>query len=215
MIPTHIRAVIFDVDGLLIDSEPYWRQTTKAFFAKYNKPFHENVHRHIMGMGLREIIEYFKHEHGFIGETEALVKERIEMLYELLLKDVVLMEGVEELIRKLHKKGMPLAIATSAHIKEKTQLMLGKFGLEEMFTVFVSGEDVHKAKPAPDIYLKTADLLAVNPKDCLVLEDAPKGVQAGKAAGMYVIGVNKDERIFNELKEAGADSVCHSLEEVI
>ena len=213
-IPRQIKAVIFDVDGLMIDSEPYWYQTTEAFFKKYNKPFHPSIHSHIRGRGLHDIIEYFKKEHGFVGDTDALVAERKEMLYELLLKDVALMEGAEELISKLYKKRMPLAIATSAHTKDKLELMLNKFGIVKMFKFFVSGEDIKKAKPAPDIYLKTAELLHVDPSFCLVFEDAPNGVKAGKAAGMIVYGINKDEDFYSKLIEVGADEVFHSLKEV-
>lgn len=210
----NIKAVIFDVDGLLIDSEPYWYRTTEAFFAKHNKPFHEKIHEHIRGRGLHEIIEYFKKEHGFVGNTETLVAERKAMLYKLLLANVQLMEGAEKIIRHLHKEGMPLAIATSAHEKEIAKQMLSKFGIADMFSVIVCGEDVKKGKLAPDIYLLTAKLLQISPQDCLVFEDAPNGAIAGKAAGMIVYGINKDEYFFNKLKETGADKVFHSLSEV-
>lgn len=213
-IPDYIQAVIFDVDGLLIDSEPYWHKTTEIFFAKHNKPFTTDVHHRIMGLGLREMMEYFKKEHGFTGDIDEMVTERKELVYAMLLKEVKLMDGAEELIRALHKKGYPLAIATSAHTQDKTVLMLGKFGLAELFAFYVSGEDVKKAKPAPDIYLQTAKLLKIAPKNCLVLEDAPNGVIAGKAAGMYVIGVNKDQRIAKGLTAAKADVVVESLQEI-
>lgn len=153
-IPKHIKAVIFDMDGLLIDSEPYWRQTTEAYFAKHNKPFSDEVHRHIMGRGLRDIIEYFKSEWGFEGDTDAMIVERKELLYTYLLENLTLMEGAEELIRALHEKSIPLAIATSGHSVEKTKQIVQKFDLEKCFTLFVSGDDVPNAKPSPDIYLK-------------------------------------------------------------
>jgi len=87
-------------------------------------------------------------------------------------------------------------------------------GLEAYFSVLVSGDDVPKSKPAPDIYLRTAELLHVAPEQCLVLEDAPNGVAAGKAAGMTVIGVNQDENMHKKLKEAKADEVVHTVEEI-
>jgi HAD superfamily hydrolase (TIGR01509 family) len=210
-IPQHIKAVLFDMDGLLIDSEPYWRRTTEAYFAKYNKPFSDEVHRHIMGRGLRDIIEYFKSEWGFVGDTDAMIVERKEMLYTYLLDNLTLMDGAETLIKALHKKGFLLAVATSGHSVEKTKEIVGTFGLEKCFRVFVSGDDVPNAKPAPDIFLKAAEALAVAPKNCLVFEDAPNGVKAGKAAGMTVYGVNADETIYNKLKRANADYVCSSL----
>lgn len=213
-IPKHIKAVIFDMDGLLIDSEPYWRQTTEAFFAKHNKPFSDEVHRHIMGRGLRDIIEYFKSEWGFEGDTDAMIVERKELLYTYLLENLTLMEGAEELIRALHEKNIPLAIATSGHSVEKTKQIVQKFDLEKCFSVFASGDDVQNAKPAPDIFLKAAELLNIDPIYCLVFEDAPNGVRAGKAAKMTVYGVNSDTEIKSNLLTAGADKAFLSITEV-
>lgn len=213
-IPPDIKAVIFDMDGLLIDSEPYWRQTTEAFFAKHNKVFSEEGHRYIHGRGLRDIIEYFKREWGFEGDTDALIEERKEMLYEFLLKNLSLMDGAESLIHALDKKIIPMAIATSGHSRQRTKEILGALGVEHGFSVLVSGEDVKQAKPSPDIYLKTAELLTVEPKHCLVFEDAPNGVKAGKAAGMFVVGVNSDVAIAKKLQESGADNVLTSLKQV-
>lgn len=214
-LPTSIKAVIFDVDGLLIDSEPYWKKTTETFFAKHNKPFKQEVHQYLHGRGLRDTIEYFKREHGFVGDTDELIAKRREMLYEYLLPNVTLMEGAEKLIRSLHKEGLPLAIATSGHTRDRTKLLLQKLGLEDIFSVLVSGDDVTNAKPAPDIFLLAAQLLGVDPRQCLVLEDAPNGVLAGKAAGMVVYGVNKNEEIYFRLKEVKPDKLLHSLLELV
>ncbi|HSX08715.1 MAG TPA: HAD family phosphatase [Candidatus Saccharimonadales bacterium] len=214
-IPSSIKAAIFDMDGLMIDSEPYWAQADKAFFEKYGKPYSSEVNVKIMGMGQREIMEFFKKEYGFIGETGALIKERKKLLYKFLLADVKLMEGIEELIHALYKEEIILAIATSGHTVEKAQEILAKFKLQDYFSLAVSGDDVEKSKPAPDIYLKTAELLYVQPSVCLVFEDAPKGVQAAKAAGMTVFAVNKDPELYQKVKEAGADEVFKSLTEIL
>lgn len=213
-IPSHIKAVIFDMDGLLIDSEPYWKKTTEAFFAKHNKPFHPRVHEYAHGRGLRDIVEYFKSEWGFEGDTDALIAERKQVLYELLLKELALMEGADKLIRALHKKRIPLAIATSGHSRERTKEILGKVGLEKIFAVLVSGEEVSHAKPDPEIYVKTAKLLTVKSENCLIFEDAPNGVLSGKDAGMFVIGVNTEQEIAEKLQKSGADKVVASLKEV-
>lgn len=213
-IPSHIKAVIFDMDGLLIDSEPYWEKTTEAFFAKHNKPLSPAVYEYTLGRGLRDVVEYFKREWGFEGDTDTLIAERKETLYTFLLKDLAFMKGAEELIRAIRKDRLLLAIATSAHSHERTKEILSKADLDKFFPVLVSGDDVKEAKPAPDIYLKTAELLKINPKDCLVFEDAPNGVKAGKAAGMTVYAVNKDESMYSKLKKAGADAVFQSLKEV-
>ncbi len=213
-IPSHITAAIFDMDGLMIDSEPFWAKADKEFFKRHNKPYAPEINLHIMGMGQREIIENYKKEFGFIGETQNLIVERKNILYEFLLVDITLMEGVREIIVALQRKGLKLAIATSGHTSEKAGEILGKVGLKNYFSIIVSGDDVSRSKPAPDIYLKTAEQLQTSPSECIVFEDAPNGVQAGKTAGMTVYGINNDEEIFNKLKETGADEVFKSLAEI-
>lgn len=214
IIPSYIKAVIFDMDGLMIDSEPFWAKADEVFLEGHEIPYTPEINLHIMGMGQREIIEYYKKEFGLTGETQELIAERKKLLYAFLLADVKLLEGVEVSIKALHKNAIPLAIATTGHTQEKTREILEKVGLETYFSIVVSGEDVKRGKPAPDIYVRTAELLGINTSVCLVFEDAPNGVKAAKAAGMVVYGVNKNEKIFNKLKEAGADEVFRSFKEV-
>ncbi|HSA83940.1 MAG TPA: HAD family phosphatase [Patescibacteria group bacterium] len=213
-IPAFIKAVIFDVDGLLIESEPYWYQTTEAFFEKYNKPFHEDIHKQIRGKSLHDIMEYFKKEYGFVGDTKELIVERKAMLYEVLLDNVALMEGSQVLLHDLHKKGIPMAIATAAHKRDMIEKMLEETGVQSMFSVVLCGEDVAKNKPAPDIYLLAAKQLHVAPKACLVLEDSATGVLAGKSAGMTVYGINGEREFHKGLEEAGADKIFTSLAQI-
>jgi HAD superfamily hydrolase (TIGR01509 family) len=214
-IPPNSKVTIFDMDGLMIDSEPYWAKADKAFFEKYNKPYEPEISQRIMGMGQREIMEFYKKEFGFVGDTQSLIRERKNLLYEFLLSEITLLEGVKEIISALYQEELILAVATSGHTVERAQSILGKVGLQKYFSLVVSGDDVEKSKPAPDIYLKTAELLFVQPSVCLVFEDAPTGVQAGKAAGMSVYGVNKDPNLYQKLQEAGADNVFKSLKEVL
>jgi len=214
-ISSHILAVIFDMDGLMIDSEPYWAKADKVFLEGHSIPYTPQINLHIMGMGQREIVEYYKKEFGLTGDTKELIHERRELLYTFLLANVHLLEGVEEIVTFLYKKGLPLAIATTGHTREKARKILEKVGLESYFHIIVSGDDVPKGKPAPDIYFKAAELLQMDPTVCLVFEDAPNGVKAGKAAGMTVYGVNKDEKIYRKLKEAEADEVFGNLKDVL
>lgn len=209
-----MKAVIFDLDGLLIDSEASWRKATALFFERHNKEYTDEISEKIMGMGLKEITEFFKTTYGFTGDTDVLVDERRNLMYESLMKDLTLMPGAKQVIEYLYSRHIPLAIATSGHTKEKTKEIGEKLGIKNYFTAFVSGDDFEKAKPAPDMYLAAAKMLRVAPIDCLVFEDAPNGVIAGKAAGMQVYAVNKDALLQEKLQRAGADKVFSSLEEV-
>lgn len=209
-----LKAVIFDLDGLLIDSEAYWRKATSLFFDRHHKKYTDDISEKIMGMGLKEITEFFKTTYGFTGDTDVLVDERRNLMYKLLMKDLTLMPGAKQVIENLYSRHLPLAIATSGHTKEKTKEIVKHLGTENYFTVFISGDDFEKAKPAPDMYLAAAEQLHIAPIDCLVFEDAPNGVVAGKAAGMQIYAVNNNASLQEKLRSAGADKVFSSLEEV-
>jgi 16S rRNA pseudouridine516 synthase len=213
-IPSHIKAVIFDVDGLLIDSEPYWMQADQAFFSLHNKKHTTEIHNKVKGMGQKDIMEQFKIDYGFEGDTAELIAQRKELLYDKLMPEITLMEGAEELINHLKENGYPLAVATGGHSKEKMKELLVILNLEPAFAEIVTADQVEHGKPAPDIFLKAAEHLNTDPSACLVFEDAPNGVLAGKAAGMTVYGVNKDEWWRRELKDSGADQIFTSLLEV-
>ncbi|HYK08243.1 MAG TPA: HAD family phosphatase [Candidatus Eisenbacteria bacterium] len=209
-----MRAVIFDLDGLLIDSEGAWRKATAEFFKRHGKEYTDAISEKIMGMGLREITELFKREYGFIGDTDELITERRSLMYEILFRDLVLMPGAKELITLLSSHKIPMAIATSGHAKDKTKEIGERLGIKKYIAAFISGDDFKKAKPAPDMYLTSAKMLGISPSNCLVFEDAPNGVVAGKAAGMTVYAVNKDSEMQEKLKKAGADKVFNSLKDV-
>jgi HAD superfamily hydrolase (TIGR01509 family) len=204
----------FDVDGLLIDSEPYWIKADADFFSKHKKKHTPEVNNKVRGMGHKEIMERWKKEYGFTGDTEALTAQRKALLYEHLLPEISLMEGAKELIARLKELKYPMAIATSGHGKEKVKDLLDTLTVGDAFTAIITADMVAKSKPAPDIFLKAASSLNLNPLDCLVFEDAPNGVRAGKAAGMTVFAVNSDSSWKQPLQEAGADKIFKSLAEI-
>ncbi len=210
------KAVIFDADGLLFDSEPMWRQTRQEILRRRNIIVDPMVSTGTKGMGLRESIEVHKKFFGYEGDVELLLVEYREVLYELLLaKEDLLFSGVEELIKKLFHEGKKLAIATGGHTPKGLQLLLDKFGLTKYFDFLASCDDVENGKPAPDVYLYAAKKLEVSPEAAVVMEDAGNGTKAGKSAGMIVIGVNRDEKGKEELRNAGADVIIESLEELL
>ena len=207
----NFKAVIFDLDGLLIDSEPVWDKADDLFLqGKYTVDIREKI----MGMGQEGTIELFKKEAGLKGDTGELIEKRRKLLLSLLMKDLKLFAGVKELLEALKEKQCLMAIATGGYSKSKTEEILTDVGIRNYFLVVISGDEVKRGKPFPDIFLQAAIELGVNPQDCLVLEDALNGIEAAKRAGMTAYGVNSDEEILKKLKQRGADQVFSNLAEV-
>lgn len=210
----NIKAVIFDLDGLIIDSEPFWDKADTELLRRRGKKYSSEVRKQILGRSQRESMEYFRKELGLSEDIDKLIDERLSILYEMLLSQIIFMEGASEIIDKLHRKGISMALATGGHKKDGVIRILSMLGIVDYFSVIVTFQDVYRGKPASDAFLKAAELLEVAPECCLVLEDSPNGVIAGKAAGMKVYGVNKDEDIYRKLKDAGADKALRSLSEI-
>ena len=211
LLKPQIRAVIFDLDGLLIDSEPIWDQAYYNMLEK--KGLKDQIVKDTSGMGLKEFIEIWK-KYGLVGDTDELLKEYRKTFYEILMeKDIPVMDGVNELLIKLEGH-YQLAVATGGHTKEKCSQILKNLRIDGYFDVVVSSDDVKEGKPAPDVYIYTAEKLGVESAKCLVLEDSINGVLSARAAQAEVFGVNPDEKTREQLDKAGADRVFKSLSEV-
>jgi HAD superfamily hydrolase (TIGR01509 family) len=208
-------AVIFDCDGLLIDSEPTWHKVHPAFLAKHGVTLGDEALKASLGRGIKDVIAYHK-SHGLEGDTDALAAEFRSMFYDEFLSDggPILMPGAAEFVQKIAKEGYKIGLATGGHTKEAVEKMLAQVKLREYFSVIVSSDMVDKGKPEPDIFLYTAKQLEVASSQCVVFEDSPNGVLAGKKAGMMVVGVNPLAGLRDELHEAGADIVVPSLLEI-
>ncbi len=213
-LPSHIKAVIFDLDGLLMDSEPLWGQVDFEMLGERGFKPTEELFRRRLGTGNKKTVEIYKEEFGLSDNVNAFAQERQERVFKLLDQHVPPMEGAETLVRSLADKEIKLAIATSGHHKERMQKILKELGISNFISAIVTGEELERLKPFPDIFLHAAGKLNVNSQDCLVFEDAPNGIEAAKAAGMMAYGVNRDEETRRQLKEKGADNVFSSLLEV-
>jgi len=206
-----MKAVIFDLDGLLIDSEPVWYKANDLFLKRRGFAYTPELQMEMMGTGQKEAIAIFKKKFKLNGSVDGLIKERKTIFYNLFSKDIKLMQGVPELLEGLKSKNMPMAIATGGHPPGKVKEILQMFNLRNYFSVIVSSDQVKRGKPYPDVYLFTSKLLSLNPDDCLVLEDTANGVLSGKAAGMSVIGVNSNLKMRENLLKAGAQKVYSNL----
>ena len=191
-------ALIFDMDGLMVDSEPLWWSVERALAAEHGKEWSDELALRCIGTGLPNTIHTIRAELGIdIGLEEGvtwLVDTFISRIAELELKP-----GLEELVAAAKARGLPLAVASSS-TQRLVEASLGRFALGQHFQAVICGDMVEQLKPAPDIFLYAAAQLAVEPSDCLVLEDSIAGVRAAVAAGMQVIAVPElDGTAFAEL----------------
>lgn len=184
-----IDAVIFDVDGTLVDSMWIWEAVDEDYFVKYNLTRPENFHEDIEGKSYREVAQYYLDHFPELEHTlEELMDEWTEMAHSKYMHEVVLKNGVYELLCKMHEDGKQIGIATS-NGKSLVEDMLRALQVDHLFDSVHSACEVKAGKPSPDVYLLVAEDLGVKPEHCLVFEDVPMGILAGKNAGMRVCAV--------------------------
>ena len=209
-----MQAVIFDLDGTLIDSMWMWRQIDIDYLARHGHPLPEDLQDCIEGMSFSETAVYFKERFRLTDPLDVIKDDWNRMAYDIYVNDVPLKPGVLEFLQYLKKQGIRTGIATS-NSKELLLAVLKSLSIKEYFDEIHTSCEVEKGKPAPDIYLLVAEKLGVKPEACLVFEDIMQGIMAGKAAGMKVCAV-KDE--FSEKQEAEkkatADWFIDGFEEV-
>ena len=182
-----IKAIIFDLDGLLINSEGSWNLIRTQIFSEYGKPWTDADHKAVMGVNTREWANYMLRRLGSDLDPQKLVQMVIERLSARYQKEIPFLPGAKEAIR-IAGKLYPLGLASGSHHR-LLEIVTAHPDLAGKFSVVVSADDVESGKPAPDIYLETARKMGVSPENCLCLEDSANGIRAGKAAGMKVIAV--------------------------
>lgn len=182
------RFFIFDMDGVLIDSEPLHNQMMDLVFERLNLHFSTEYRASLTGMAGIPMWQKIASDRGLTQTPEELLKFHRELLFsELDDKSVPIVSGIKTLIERLIQQNYRLAVASSSEMN-LIHYFLKKLKLFSFFDVIVSGENLPKSKPHPEIFIKTAELLGANPKNCIVLEDSKNGVTAAKNAGMFCIG---------------------------
>ncbi|PQA58868.1 HAD family hydrolase [Siphonobacter curvatus] len=192
-----LRAALFDMDGVIVDNMAYHETAWRLFCENHGFPFsREMYYTNLNGKNSFDSFAYLLGRDPSPEEVRQMSDEKEEMYrtsYGPVLEPA---EGLISFLNILHEYGVKCAVATSAPI-ENVQFTLDGTGLRPLFDVVVDASMVQNGKPAPDIYLKAAELVEVHPSNCVVFEDALLGIQAGKAAGMKVVGVStshsKDE----------------------
>jgi HAD superfamily hydrolase (TIGR01509 family) len=199
-----IEGIVFDMDGVLIDSHPVHRVAWSKFLATVGKSITDEGLSFILGGRRRE--EILRHFFGDLPESKiAEYGHQKDLFFEENFHDVKLIPGVREFLESLEITGVKSAIATSAS-SARTWGTLHRLGLDQKFAVVVTGDDVDAGKPDPQVYNLAAQGMNLSPEKLLVLEDAPCGVQAAKAAGMRCIGVTTNGRA-EMLRQCGAERV--------
>jgi HAD superfamily hydrolase (TIGR01509 family) len=211
-----IKGVLFDMDGVLVDSEPFICKAAIMMFDELGvKVMAEDFHPFV-GMGENRYIGGVAESYGVKVDIEQ-VKARTYEIYEIIVRDKLLpLPGAHEFISKCRKKGLKLALATSAD-SVKMKVNLREIGLSpDLFHSIITGLDVENKKPFPDIYIKAARNIGLDPAECLVVEDAVSGIKAGKSAGCRCLAITSS---FDASALHEADWICESLlkvpEEVI
>jgi HAD superfamily hydrolase (TIGR01509 family) len=207
-----IEAVIFDLDGVLLDSEQVWDEAREQLAGERGGRWHENAQRDMMGMSS---LEWSRYMHDVIGlreppeEISREVARRLALLYREHLPAV---SGAREAVERLAGR-WPLGLASSSN-RELIDLALELLGVAHLFKATVSSEEVARGKPSPDVYLEAARRLGVDPTHAAAIEDSENGVGAAKAAGMRVIAIPNEHFPPDAKALAHADVVLRSLDEL-
>ncbi len=182
------EAVIFDLDGSLVDSMWMWERIDIEYLGKFGIPMPKDLQRQIEGMSFNETAQYFKSHFHLPDSLEQIKEDWNRMAWDKYRHEVPLKPGAAAFLEQCRKDGARLGIATS-NSRELVETIAEVHGLREYFSCIMTACDVKKGKPAPDIYLAVAGALGVSPKNCLVFEDIVPGIMAGKNAGMEVCAV--------------------------
>ncbi len=209
-----IEAVIFDLDGTLIDSMWMWKQIDIDYLARHGHALPEDLQDCIEGMSFSETAVYFKERFALSDPLDVIKDDWNRMAYDIYVNEVPLKPGVLAFLQYLKQKGIRTGIATS-NSKELLQAVLESLGIAEYFDELHTSCEVKRGKPAPDIYLLVADRLGAEPEKCLVFEDIMQGILAGKAAGMKVCAVQDAYSLKQEAeKRETADWFIDGFEEI-
>lgn len=211
----NIKAVIFDLDGTLVDSMWMWRDIDIEYLGRFGIPLPETLQKDISGMSFSETAVYFKETFGIPDSLDEIKKAWNDMAFYKYTHEVPLKPGVLEFLKRLKMQGIRTGIATS-NSKELVEAVVESLHISEYLDEIHTSCEVAKGKPAPDIYLLVAECLGVMPEQCLVFEDIPEGILSGKRADMKTCAVEDEFSLgMTEEKKYLADYYIAHYDEVI
>ena len=193
-----IKAVLFDMDGVIFDTEREYLKEWEVIFKKYGYKMKKEIYISVMGRGRKKVKEIFKEKFGEDLPIDKMYIEKDKMLKEAVENNKVpLKEGALELLEFLKENGYKIALATSAK-RERVKIQVRHAKIENIFDAIVCSEDITNSKPDPEIFLKAAEKVCVNPENCIVIEDSEAGIKAAfnaKMIGFHVEDLKKADEI--------------------
>jgi HAD superfamily hydrolase (TIGR01509 family) len=207
-----IEAVVFDLDGVLLQSEEVWDSVRERYVRERGGRYDEEVQRAMMGMSAPEWSRYLHEEAGVPDEPDAINRDVVARMLEAYRRELPLLPGAEEAVRRT-AAAFPVALASSSN-REVFEAVLELAGLTGCFRATVSSEEVERGKPAPDVYLEAARRLGIAADRCAAVEDSHAGIRSASSAGMRVVAIPNASYPPDEEALALADLTLQSLDQL-
>ena len=207
------RAIIFDLDGVLADSEPWWDKIDAQLLAEYGAAYRGECHREVLGVSYPIAVEFFKKKFGITAPTNEMMKRRGEIATKFFADRVDLFPSTKEVLEQLRRANLKLGLATSS-VSASARPFLDRHRIRKFFDVIITGDEIERGKPDPDIYLRTAEKLGVAANECLVIEDSLSGIAAAKAAKMRVAAIPDRRFVDPRDYEKESDHLLNDLSEI-
>jgi HAD superfamily hydrolase (TIGR01509 family) len=206
MISKTFEAVLFDMDGTLVDTEPYWLEAETALMARFGYTWSEDDQRHCLGGPLPRVGDYM---HSLVGVNDGtfFMNELIAGVEELFQRGITFMPGARELLAEIHEAGIPLALVSASPRTLVNATLKSLAG--NTFQVSVSSHDVTKSKPDPEPYIKAASMLGVDIANCLVLEDSIVGITSAQASGALTLAIPHIVEVAEHPRTIVLESLSH------